>query len=89
MTSMKPGGEDALASYLGVVGPLMERAGAKLISRHEVSGNLSESELPQFVSLTAYPGTEAIQLVFANQNYLALKQVRQDAFSRYDVCVLD
>ena len=41
MTSMKPDGDEALQKYMAVFGPLMESAGSKLISRYEVSENLS------------------------------------------------
>ena len=89
MTSMKPDGEEALEKYLAVVGPLMESAGAKLITRYEVSENLSGSELPQFVSVIEYPNVDAIQMVFGNPDYISLKPVREKAFCLYDVCVVD
>ena len=37
LTTLRPGGEVALQTYLDVVGPLMAAAGARLISRHAVS----------------------------------------------------
>ena len=88
MTSVKPDGEKALETYLSVVGPLMENAGAKLINRYEVSENLSGTDLPQFVSIIEYPDADAIQMVFGHPDYIALKPVRDEAFDRYDVCVL-
>ncbi len=88
MTSIKPDGEKALEKYLAVVGPLMESAGAKLITRYEVSENLSKTDLPQFVSIIEYPNADAIQMVFGNPAYISLKSVREKAFSRYDLCVL-
>ena len=88
MTSVKPGGNTALNEYLGVVGPLMERAGATLISRYEVTETLSGTEPPHFVSIIAYPSDEAVAMVFKSPAYIALKPVREKAFARYDVCVL-
>ncbi len=88
MTTLKPGGASALDEYLRVAGPLMEKAGATLISRHEVAENLSGSDLPQFVSVVEYPDADAVRMVFNHPDYIALKPVLDRAFSRYDVCVL-
>ena len=87
MSSLRDDSGEALDEYLAVVSPLMEAAGAKLISRYEVSENLSETELPQFVSVIEYPDEEAVQMVFGSPAYLSLKDVKERAFSRYDVCV--
>ncbi|MEH6630242.1 MAG: DUF1330 domain-containing protein [Halopseudomonas aestusnigri] len=88
MTSLKPNGEEALEKYLSVVGPLMEKAGAKLITRYEISENLSDTEVPQYVSVVEYPDDETLQMVFSNPDYISLKAVREKAFSRYDICVI-
>ncbi|MEL6410426.1 MAG: DUF1330 domain-containing protein [Pseudomonadota bacterium] len=89
MTSLRSGEQMALDTYLSVVGPLMEKAGARLINRYEVSESLSGSEAPQFVSLVEYPDAEAIRMVFEDPDYLALEPVRETAFSCYEVCVLE
>lgn len=88
MTTLRPGGENALGRYLAVVGPLMDKAGARLISRYEVQQNLSGTDLPQFVSIIEYPDAEAVRMVFESLEYHALKPVLHAAFSRYDLCVL-
>ena len=88
MTSAKADGSEALEKYLSVVTPLMEAAGARLISRYEASENLSGSEPPQYVSIVEYPNDDAIRMVFDHPEYCSLKQVKDLAFSRYDVCVL-
>ncbi len=88
MTSTKADGSDALEKYVSVVTPLMEAAGAKLISRHEVSESLSGSAPPHYVSLIEYPNDQAILKVFDHPDYQSLKQVKDLAFSRYDVYVL-
>lgn len=89
MTSLRPNADEALKTYLAVVTPLMEKAGARLLSRHSVAENLSASEPPQFVSMVEYPDADAIRLVFEDPEYLALRRVRDAAFSRYDICVLE
>lgn len=88
MTTIKAEGGEALARYMSVVTPLMEAAGARLINRYEVSENLSGSELPKYVSIIEYPDDRAVQMVFEHPDYTSLKEVKDMAFSRYDVCVL-
>ena len=88
MTSLNPDGAEALDTYLRVVGPLMERAGATLVQRYAVAAPLSGGELPQFVSIMDYPDADAVAMVFQHPDYLALKPVIAQAFSRYDVCLL-
>lgn len=89
MTTLRAGGEAALQHYMEVVGPLMDKAGARLVSRHQVRETLSGADLPQFVSLIEYPDAAAVQMVFEAPDYLALKPTLAEAFSRYDLCVLD
>ena len=89
LTSLRPGGEAALETYLAVVGPLMEAAGARLVSRHATGQTLSDSAPAEFVSLIDYPSVDALRQVFDNPAYLALKPVLDRAFSRYEVCVLE
>ena len=89
MTSLKAGGSEALEKYISVVTPLMDAAGARLISRYEVSKNLSGSEPPHYVSVIEYPDEHALKMVFEHPDYISLQQVKDRAFSRYDVCVLD
>jgi len=88
MTSVKHDGDEALEKYLAVVEPLMEAAGAKLISRYEVSKILFGIEIAQFVSLIEYPDDKSIQMVFSSPDYVSLKHVKEMAFSRYEICVL-
>lgn len=88
MTSLKAGGEEALEQYLSVVTPLVDSAGATLVSSYEVSETLSGSELPQNVSVVEYPSHDALQMAFDHPDYLSLKQIKDMAFSRYDLCAL-
>ena len=89
MTTLNPDGQEALERYLSVVGPLMERAGAKVLSRHETSRTIAGDDLPQFVTLVEYPSADAVRMVFEDLEYKALESVRKQAFSRYDVCIVD
>lgn len=89
LTTLRPEGEVALQSYLDVVGPLMQAAGAKLISRHTVSHVIAGDGPAQFVSVIEYPSEAALLQVFESPAYLALDRIKATAFSRYQVSVLD
>ncbi len=89
LTSVRPDGQKALEAYLAVVGPLMDKAGARLVSRYQTSENLSKTDMPEFVSVVEYPDMGAIRMVFEAPEYLALRPTREAAFSRYDICVLE
>jgi uncharacterized protein (DUF1330 family) len=87
LTTLRPGGEAALARYMEVVGPLVAAAGARLLARHTVQDTLAGTA-PQVVTLVEYPDRAALGLVFDHPDYHALKAIKDQAFARYDVCVL-
>jgi uncharacterized protein (DUF1330 family) len=89
LTTLRPGGEAALQTYLDVVGPLMQAAGARLVSRHAVSRALAGNKPAEILSLVEYPSEAAIRQVFENPAYLALDRVKAEAFSQYQVSLLD
>jgi uncharacterized protein (DUF1330 family) len=89
LTTLRPGAEAALQTYLDVVGPLIEAAGARLISRHAVSRVLAGDGPADIVSLVDYPSDAALKQVFESPSYLALDGVKAKAFSQYQVVVLD
>jgi uncharacterized protein (DUF1330 family) len=89
LTTLNPGGEAALQTYLDVVGPLMAAAEARLVSRHAVGRVLAGDPAARFVSLVSYPSQAAVRQVFENPAYLALSRVKAAAFSHYEVSVLD
>ena len=87
LTTPRPAADAALARYLAIVGPLMEAAGARLLARHEVQETLAGTA-PSHVSLIYYPHTAALRAVFDHPDYRALQPVKDQAFSRYEVCLL-
>lgn len=89
LTTLRPGGEAALQAYLDTVGPLMQAAGARLVSRHAVGRLLSGDSPARFVSIMEYPSDAEVRQVFESSAYLALAQIKAAAFSQYEVCILD
>ena len=88
LTTLRPGGSDALEEYLSVVGPLMEAAAAKIIMCSELGRAISSSDPPQYVSIVEYADDAAISAVFKDPRYQSLSDVLARAFLRYDVFVL-
>ncbi|MEO0371633.1 MAG: DUF1330 domain-containing protein [Pseudomonadota bacterium] len=89
MTTLRPDGQDALDRYLALVSPLMEKAGERLVSRHLVAETLSGGNMPDYVSIVDYPDRDAIRMVFEDPTYIGLKDTREAAFSRYDICIME
>ena len=87
MTSLNPDAESALNAYLNVVGPLMESAGAKIVSRFELSENIAGSSEFQFVTVVEYPDEASVKTVFESEEYRSLAKVKKLAFSKYQVNV--
>ena len=89
LTTLRPGGEVALQAYLATVGPLMQAAGAQLVSRHAVSRVLAGKGTLRHVSLVSYPSEQAVRQVFDSPAYRALDRIKEAAFSHYEVSTLD
>ena len=88
MTTVNPNGQDALETYLSVTGPLLEKAGAKLVSRNEVAEAIIGERPAQFMTLIEYPNRDAVAGVFESESYQSLRSVRDKAFTHYDICIL-
>jgi len=85
VTSLNSGADTALSEYLNVVGPLMQSAGAKILSRFELSDNIAGSNEIQYVSVIEYPDEASVKLVFDSDEYKLLEKVKRQAFSKYQV----
>ncbi len=78
----------ALARYLEVTQPLMEHAGAKIIQRFQIGKAVMGHSKAKTVILAEYPSPEAVDLVFQSKEYDAIKPVRDQAFSSYDISMV-
>ena len=77
MTSINPDAEHALDKYLSVVAPLMQSAGAKIISRFELSDSVAGSSEFQYVTLVEYPDEASVRKVFDSREYKSLDELKQ------------
>lgn len=85
VTSLNADADAALSEYLNIVGPLMQSAGAKILSRFELGDNIAGSDEIQYVSVIEYPDEASVKLVFDSDEYKLLEKVKRQAFSKYQV----
>lgn len=85
MTRIKPGAEEALGEYMKVVGPLMQQAGATIVDRFEMNDNVVGSNEVQYLTILEYPDTATVSKVFDSDDYKSLENVKEQAFSYYQV----
>ena len=78
----------ALARYLEVTQPLMDRAGARIVQRFKIASTVTGNSTAKTVILTEYPSLEAIDIVFQSPEYDAIKPVRDQAFSSYNISMV-
>jgi uncharacterized protein (DUF1330 family) len=84
---------EALAEYLRVTGPLLERVGARIVQRfaiNEVVAGKDGGCMPaRSVVMVEYPNREAVDLVFGSAEYAAVAPIRDRAFLDYTITVVD
>ena len=77
----------ALAKYLELTEPVLERAGARIVERFTVEGIIGQ-EPARTVIIVEYPDRAAVDAVFQSPEYAEAKQYRDIAFSSYSVNML-
>ncbi len=87
MTSINEDEPMALAQYLSVTGPLLERAGAKILKRFTVNEVVVGHRPAKTVFIVEYPSREAVEMVFGSEEYKSVIPARDTAFSEYNVTV--
>lgn len=80
---------EALAAYFKVTGPLLHRAGAKIINRFAVTDVMVGTRPAQTVVIVKYPNREAVDMVFGSPEYATLGDVKKRAFRDYAITIVD
>lgn len=88
MTTLNPDEPKALDDYLAVAGPLTEKAGAKLLERHETLKVIHGEPVAKYILILEYPSVEAIETLFASDEYKSIIKVRDRAFTTYQVAII-
>lgn len=78
----------ALAKYLAVTMPLLEKAGAKIVQRFEVQEMVVGHRPAKTIMVVEYPDRSAIDWVFKSAEYQSVKEIRDVAFLDYQVSIV-
>lgn len=78
----------ALAEYLNVTGPLLQRAGAKITKRFQIREMVVGGAPAQSVVIVKYPSRAAVDMVFNSPEYHSIIPVRDKAFLTYQVSIV-
>lgn len=87
MTSINEDEPMALAEYLSVTGPLLQRAGAKILKRFTVNEVVVGHRPAKTVFIVEYPNRDAVEAVFGSEEYKSIIPARDLAFTEYNVTV--
>ena len=87
LTSLNPDMQAELDEYMKVAGKLMSAVGAEVVERYELQTNIAGDGEFQFVMVIDYPDQASVDSVFKSAEYLALSNVKEAAFSRYQIYI--
>lgn len=88
LTTVNQNETEALVAYLGVTGPLLEKAGARIIQRYEVVETVIGEPTAKYVTLVEYPNREAVISLFESTEYSTIKAIRERAFDHYEIRII-
>lgn len=79
----------ALAKYLELTEPVLERVGAKIVERYQVDERVVGDNPAKTIIIVDYPSKEAIDEVFDSVEYKRAAPFRDAAFSTYSVHIVE
>lgn len=77
----------ALAKYLELTAPVLDRVGAKIVERYQLDTDVVGTNETKTVIVVEYPDKDAVDAVFSSDEYRAAIPYRDLAFSNYTVAV--
>ena len=80
---------EALAAYLRVAEPLLDRAGARIVQRFVINDVVLGHSPARMVITVEYPSRESVDMVFKSPEYSAISEVRRKAFTDYSIAIVD
>ena len=87
--AFNPQEPEALQTYFDVAMPLLEKVGAKVAQKIEVGDPVIGEKASEIVMLVDYPSYDAIDSVFESDEYKAVIPIRDKAFLKYNVCIVN
>lgn len=88
LVSINTAEQDALAEYLRVTTPLLEKVGAKMKQQFQIVETVIGDPIAESVMVVEYPSLEAMDGVFGSDGYKAAIPYRDRAFRTYNVSVV-
>ncbi|THH38107.1 DUF1330 domain-containing protein [Aliishimia ponticola] len=85
LTTVNTENLDDVSTYLGTTTPLLDKAGARIVTRCEVARTIVGQLTPSMLTIVEYPNEDAIASVFESAEYGYLQEVRERAFLQYEV----
>jgi uncharacterized protein (DUF1330 family) len=79
----------ALAAYFNVTDPLLKKAGAKIVKRFEINEVIVGRRPAKSVVIVEYPDRASVDLVFGSPEYKSVIPMRDQAFSDYQVSIVE
>ena len=80
---------EALAAYFEVTDPLLKRAGARIVKRFSIKDVVVGGCPAETVVIVEYPTRDAVDMVFGSPEYAAVTKIRDRAFDKYAITVVD
>jgi uncharacterized protein (DUF1330 family) len=84
-----PDNQAEMSDYLGKVMPLLMSAGGKPVNRFKASKVITGDPGFALIMIMAFPNAEAIETFFAGDEYRPLIPIRDKAFSRIDILIME
>ena len=88
LVSINTAEQDALAEYMRVTTPLLEKVGAKMKQQFQIAETVIGDPIVESVMVVEYPSLEAMDGVFGSDEYKAVIPYRDRAFRTYNVSVV-
>ena len=79
----------ALAKYLEITEPVLERVGAKIVARYKIEEEVVGDKPAETIIVVDYPSRAAIDEVFTSNEYKQAVPFRDTAFSTYSIHVVE
>ena len=89
LTTVRPENTEELSIYMATTSPLLQQAGAKILARFPIAETVVGQTEPTMLTIVEYPNHDAVSLVFDSSEYGLLSEVRQKAFSTYEIFMLE
>ncbi|UWR10969.1 DUF1330 domain-containing protein [Sulfitobacter mediterraneus] len=86
---INPGATEELAEYFEVTGPLLEAAGARIVSHLNINEIVIGKNSAKSMYVVEYPSREAVFQVFSSESYKSIIPARDAAFDLYQISICD